>query len=71
MLIILKQKKYNRIKEKTIYTRFFSPLFETSSLSVENTDGKDFSDIPTEKRIRKRCKWQVWFYSWCGKQYVR
>lgn len=47
----IKAKKYNQIKERHIQD--FSPLFEASSLSVENTDGKDFSDIPTEKRIRK------------------
>lgn len=47
----IKAKNYNQIKERHIQD--FSPLFEASSLSVENTDGNDFSDIPTEKRIRK------------------
>lgn len=46
----IKSRTYNQIRER--HVEDFSSEFSKTSLSLENTDGADFSDTPTEKRVR-------------------
>lgn len=47
----IKSKTYTAIKERHIAD--FSAEFNKTSLNLKNTDGADFSNTPTEKRVRQ------------------
>ena len=47
----VKSKDYNTIKERHIAD--FSEQFNKTAIHLENTDGADYSNTPTEKRVRE------------------
>ncbi len=47
----VKSKTYEQIKERHLAD--FTEQFSKTDLTLDNTEGKDYSDTPTEKRVRK------------------
>lgn len=47
----VKSKTYDKIKERHLAD--FTPQFEKTKLNLVNSNGKDYSNTPTEKRVRK------------------
>lgn len=60
----IKNRTYNQIRER--HVEDFSSEFSKTSLSLDNTDGADFSDLPTEQRVRMNINGESGFLTGAG-----
>ncbi|MCD7856182.1 MAG: glycoside hydrolase family 95 protein [Clostridiales bacterium] len=60
----IKSKSYEIIKAR--HLEYFSSQFNLTDLTIENTEGADFSAAPTEKRVRKDINGESGFLNGAG-----